>query len=68
MQVSRCFQGCLGTCAHRGAGIRGNEIDAQPSDNGVGVVFVRTVEGGEAVVEQSRRFKEASVCDRHGWP
>lgn len=62
MQVSRCFQGCLGTCAHRGAGIRGNEIDAQPSDNGVGVVFVQTVEG-EAVVEQSRRFKEHLTSD-----
>ena len=53
----QCHQDCSGTCAHRGAGIRGNEIDAQPSDNGGGVVFVQTVEG-EAVVEQSRRFKE----------
>ena len=34
-----------------------NEIDAQPSDNGAGVVFVQIVKG-EAVVEQSRRLLE----------
>jgi hypothetical protein len=46
---------CLGTCAHRSAGTFGNEIDAQPSDNGCCVVFVQTVER-EAVVEKNRRL------------
>ena len=57
MHISRSFQRCLGTCAHSGAGILSDEIDAQPSDNGAGVVPVQTVKG-EAVVEQSRRLME----------
>ena len=57
MQVSRILQRCLGTCAHRDAGILSNEIDAQASDYGTGVVFVQIVEG-EAVVEQNRRLLE----------
>jgi hypothetical protein len=43
--------------AHGGAGVLGNEIDAQPSDNGARVVFVQIVKG-EAVVEQSRHLME----------
>lgn len=42
--------------AHYRAGIRGNKVAAQPSDHGVGVVFVQTVEG-EAVVEQCRHLE-----------
>lgn len=57
MQVSRILQRCLGTCAHRDAGILSNEIDAHASDYGTGVVFVQIVEG-EAVVEQNRRLLE----------
>jgi len=57
MKISRSLQDCLGTCAHRGAGVLGNEINAQPSDNGVRVVFVQTVKG-KAVVEQRRRLME----------
>ena len=57
VQISRILQGCVGTCAHRGAGILSNEIDAQSSDNGTSVVSVQTVKG-EAVVEQSRRLVE----------
>ena len=44
-------------CVHRCARILSNEIDAEPSDNGVGVVFVQTIKG-EAVVEQSRGLTE----------
>jgi hypothetical protein len=57
VQISRSLQRCLRTCAHGGAGILRNEIDAQPSDNGASVVFVQTVKG-KAVVEQRRRLKE----------
>jgi hypothetical protein len=57
MQISRSLHRCPRTCAHRGAGILSNEIDAQPSDNGGGGVFVQTIEG-ETVVEQSRRLLE----------
>jgi hypothetical protein len=57
VQVSRTVRGCSGTCAHRGAGIGGNQIDAQPSGDGFSVVFVQTVEG-EALVEQSRSLEE----------
>ena len=57
MQISGILQGCPGACAHRGARIRSNEIDAQPRDHGVSVVSVETVQG-EAVVEQSRCLLE----------
>ena len=46
-----------GTCADRGARIFSNEIDAQPCDNGAGVVTVQTVKG-EAVVQQRGRLME----------
>ena len=57
VQICRNLQRCLGTGAYRGAGILGNEIDAQPSDDGTRVVGIQTVKG-EAVVEQSRRLME----------
>ncbi len=63
MQISGSLQSRPGTCAHRGAGILGNEINAQPSDDGVGVVFVQTVKG-EAVVEPSRHLEEHLTSDQ----
>jgi hypothetical protein len=50
MHVFRSVQCCLGSCAHRGAGILTDEVDAQPSDDGLGVVGVQTVKG-ETLVE-----------------
>lgn len=69
VQISRILQRCLGTCAHGGAGIRGNKVDTQPTDNGIGVVSVQTVKG-EAVVEKSRRLEEhlTSHLEVHLWP
>lgn len=69
VQIPRRLQRCLGTCAHSGAGIPSDEIEAQPSDNCAGVVFVQTVKG-EAVVEQSRRLQEhlASQLEVHLGP
>jgi hypothetical protein len=57
VQVSRTLQRCSATRANRGTGIRSNELDAQPSDNGFSVVFVQTVQG-EAVVEQSCHLED----------
>ena len=57
VQISRTLQGCLGTCAHCGAGIRSNEIEAQTSHDGTGVMVIQTVEG-EAVVKQGRRLEK----------
>jgi len=57
VQVSRILQRCLGTSAHRGPRILSHQIDAEPSDNGTGVVFVKAIKG-EAIVEQSRHLRE----------
>ena len=57
MQVARLLQGRLGSSTYRSAGIRVDQIDAQASDNSLGVVFVQAVEG-EAVVEKSGGLTE----------
>ena len=62
VQISWSLQRRPGTGVHRGAGILGNEINAQPSDDGFGVVFVQTVKG-EAVVEPSRHLEEHLTSD-----
>ena len=46
-----------GRVPDRRAGIRRDEVDAQPGDDGTGVVLVKIVED-EAVVEQGRRLQE----------
>ena len=43
--------------SHGLAGVRDNEVHAQPGDDRAGVVFVEAVEG-EPVVEQGRRLEE----------
>jgi len=69
VQISGSQQRFLGTRAHRGAGVWSNEVDAQPSDNGVCVVLVQPVKC-KAVVKQSRRLKEdlASNLEVHVRP
>jgi hypothetical protein len=62
VQIPRSLRRRLRARAHRGAGILGNEIDAQPGDNSAGVVFVETVQG-QSVVEQGGHLVEHLTSD-----
>ena len=57
MQIARIRQRGLGSCPYRGTWVIRDQIDAQASDNGMGVVLVQSVED-KPVVKQGRGLAE----------